>query len=156
MTQGAQTRALWQPSGVGQDIRIPMLIHADVRQKPTQCCKAVILQWKINKSKNGRMVHCGWVESQLWMEMWEPGLYESVAWKSTAAKWHHQHMTEATPQVRATRQLCTENERLPLVLSGGKKSKPLRRAAEASWNEFASPLTRTLEQQWNPLLIQLG
>ena len=28
------------------------LMHADVREKPTQYCKAIILQLKINKVKN--------------------------------------------------------------------------------------------------------
>ena len=33
----------------GGDIDIPRLIHADVWQKPTQYCKAIFLQLKINE-----------------------------------------------------------------------------------------------------------
>ena len=51
--------ALWQPRGVGWGgvgggsrrkghIYIPMVIHVDVWQKPTQYCKAIILQLKIS------------------------------------------------------------------------------------------------------------
>ena len=35
----------------GGDILYLQLIHVDVWQKPTQCCKAIILQLKINKFK---------------------------------------------------------------------------------------------------------
>jgi len=33
----------------GGDMRIPMLTHVDVWQKPTQYCKAIIFQIKIKK-----------------------------------------------------------------------------------------------------------
>ena len=36
------------PDGPGAK-NLPCLIHADVWQKPTQYCKAIILQFKINK-----------------------------------------------------------------------------------------------------------
>ena len=56
VTQRAQTGALWQPRGVGWGGRFKTegtyiylwLIHADVWQKPTEYCKAIILQLKIN------------------------------------------------------------------------------------------------------------
>ena len=59
LTQGAQPGALYQPSGVGWGGRWEggsggstyvylWLIHVDTRQKPTQDCKAIILQLKIN------------------------------------------------------------------------------------------------------------
>ena len=42
----------------GGDIRMPMvslwLIHVDMWQKPTQYCKAIILQLKINKFKQNK------------------------------------------------------------------------------------------------------
>ena len=49
--------ALWQPKGVrwGRGFKregtfvYQCLLHADVRQKPTQHCKAIILQLKRNK-----------------------------------------------------------------------------------------------------------
>ena len=53
--------ALWPPGGVEREVRgkfkkegtyiYPWLIHVDVLQKPTQCCKAIIIQLKINESK---------------------------------------------------------------------------------------------------------
>ena len=57
MTRWAHTWALWQPGGGGMGGRWGVfkregtcvylwVIHADVRQKPTQYCKAVILQLK--------------------------------------------------------------------------------------------------------------
>ena len=60
MTLGTQTGALWQPRGVGWGRRWEgdstrrehvhlRLIHVDVWQKPTQYCKAIILQLKVNK-----------------------------------------------------------------------------------------------------------
>ena len=54
MTQGAQTDSLRQPRGMGWGGRegtyvYLWLIHVDVWQKPTQNCKAIILQLKINK-----------------------------------------------------------------------------------------------------------
>ena len=56
MTQGTQIGALHQPRGVGLGGRFKReetyvylwLIHVVVRQKPTQYCKAIILQLKIN------------------------------------------------------------------------------------------------------------
>ena len=52
MTQGAQPGALYQPSGVGWGRRWEggsrEREHVDTRQKPTQYCKAIILQLKIN------------------------------------------------------------------------------------------------------------
>ena len=40
----------------GGDLCILWLIHVDVRQKPTQHCKAIILQLKINKKRiDGKM-----------------------------------------------------------------------------------------------------
>ena len=58
MTQGTQTGALGQPRGVGGGGRFKRegscvylwQIHVDVWQKPTQYCKAIILQLK--KKKN--------------------------------------------------------------------------------------------------------
>ena len=61
ITQGAQPGTLWKPRGGGGRFKregtyeYPWLIHADVRQKPAQLCKAIILQLKINnffKKKN--------------------------------------------------------------------------------------------------------
>ena len=60
---GKQTGALGQPRGVGLGERWERdgggptyiylrLIHADVWQKPTLFCKAIIFQLKINKSFN--------------------------------------------------------------------------------------------------------
>ena len=59
-TQGAQPGALWQPRGVGwgevggrfkrEGIYVYLwLIHIAIWQKPTQHCKAIIFQLKINK-----------------------------------------------------------------------------------------------------------
>ena len=45
--------ALWQPGGLGGGTYAYMwLIHADVRQKPRQHCKAISLQLKISKLEN--------------------------------------------------------------------------------------------------------
>ena len=62
ITQGAQPGAPWQPRGVGWGGRWGVqrfkregtyvhlwLIHVAIWQKPTQHCKAIILQFKINK-----------------------------------------------------------------------------------------------------------
>ena len=38
----------WEEVHEGGDIWIPMAIHVDVWQKPTQYCKVIILQLKIN------------------------------------------------------------------------------------------------------------
>ena len=63
VTQGAQPSALWQPRGVGWGWKVGRrfkregtyaylgLIHADAWHKPTQHCKAIILQLKTNKLK---------------------------------------------------------------------------------------------------------
>ena len=61
MMQGAQPSALWQPRGVGWGGRWEgrvkragthlWLICVDVWQKPTQYCKAIVLQFKINLKK---------------------------------------------------------------------------------------------------------
>ena len=55
MTQGAQPGALYQPRGVGWGRRWEggsrEREHVDTRQKPTQYCKAIILQLKINLKK---------------------------------------------------------------------------------------------------------
>ena len=59
MTQGAQTGLCDNLDGweVGERFKREgayvylWLIHVDVWQKPTQCCKAIILQVKINKLK---------------------------------------------------------------------------------------------------------
>ena len=59
MTQGGQTGALWNLEGWGgvgvgregqeaEDACASMVSHVDVQQKPTQYCKAIILQLKIN------------------------------------------------------------------------------------------------------------
>ena len=63
MTQGAHTSALWQSKGVGGVGRREVgsrgrghvylwLMHVDVWQKPTQYCKAIILQ--LNKKKKNK------------------------------------------------------------------------------------------------------
>ena len=58
MTQGTHTGALQQPRGVGgvggefrreRTYVYLWLTHVDVSQKPTQYCKVIILQLKINK-----------------------------------------------------------------------------------------------------------
>ena len=53
MMQGDQSSALKQPRGVGPGggqeggaICIPVADSCDIRQEPTQQCKAIILQWK--------------------------------------------------------------------------------------------------------------
>ena len=51
MSQGAQSSVLWQPRGMGwggrwqegRDVCKSMVTHADVWQKSTQYCKAIIL-----------------------------------------------------------------------------------------------------------------
>ena len=55
MTRGTQTGTLQQPRGVGAGemggslkMQGTGLTHVDVWQKPTQFCKAIILQVKIN------------------------------------------------------------------------------------------------------------
>ena len=60
ITQGTQTRALKQPRGVrwrfkreGTYVYL-WLIHVDVWQKPTQYCKAIILQLKIIFKKENK------------------------------------------------------------------------------------------------------
>ena len=68
-TQGSATT--WRGrggAGGGWDVApvYPRLIHADVRQKPTQRCKAVLLQLKINLKKEEwstaaeLRANCGW------------------------------------------------------------------------------------------------
>ena len=59
ITQGTQTRALKQPRGVRRFKRVGTyvylwLIHVDVWQKPTQYCKAIILQFNIIFNKENR------------------------------------------------------------------------------------------------------
>ena len=65
VAQGTQTRALWQPRQVGWGGRCegfkrdrthvsPWLIHCNVWQRPTQFCKAIILQLKKKKIRTLR------------------------------------------------------------------------------------------------------
>ena len=60
MTQSTQTRALKQPRGVRRRFKKEgtyvylWLIHVDVWQKPTQYCKAIILQLKIIFKKENK------------------------------------------------------------------------------------------------------
>ena len=62
VTQRAQPSALWQPRGVGRGGRRQRegtyvylwLSHANVRQKATQYCAAIILQLQIHKLKKKR------------------------------------------------------------------------------------------------------
>ena len=63
MTQGAQPGALYQPRVVGWGRRgeggSREREHVDTRQKPTQYCKAIILQLKINNFlKMGKVKSC--------------------------------------------------------------------------------------------------
>ena len=71
--RGAQLSALWWP-GAGaegwergsRETRIYVyseLIHADVRQKPTQLCKAIIPQLKLIFLKRERNLHSHWHET---------------------------------------------------------------------------------------------
>ena len=53
VTQGSQPGALWQPRGMGGARVFLLLTHADGRQRPTQCCEAILLQSKIKKSGGG-------------------------------------------------------------------------------------------------------
>jgi len=64
MTQGTQTRVLYQPRGSGKGWEVGgrfkregtyvylWLIHVDVWQKLLPYCKTIILQLKINKFNN--------------------------------------------------------------------------------------------------------
>ena len=112
ITQGTQTRALKQPRGVrwrfkreGTYVYL-WLIHVDVWQKPTQYCKAIILQLKIifkkeNKKRDSiskrpeTIIKSGLV---MWGSAWV--IPYAVRRDTTYKRWESNATTKADTRVR--------------------------------------------------------